>query len=371
MTKNRICKIDSREIECHLPFSELSIAAYLQSFIESYGAEDVETIAGKLVGRMHLAFCYLLDNEKNWDKRWNAKVFEKVSIEEKNEAFHLMSEGINRSYCGGRHPIIHEQPGPVLSDFLNFQVVDGEKLSRYIPYVLLSPYIHRLIYFHPSVYGQGLLHRCAEWASKATYITTGKGTLQDLPGLIHEWMLRTTTTVLRNDIPNKERVSQILHSNMRMEYSSIVGNTGVSTEQARLIEALTGLNLLEAEDSSNFRLENVILNVSETPEELTARLRETLSSLLNREPRIISPRMIPSERRVKLVYSSGATASCHAHLSKSKEYLVLEPADRDGAYYIFDGKLAEQNEVSVKDNNFIRLYHIEGNHEIVHEFLRS
>jgi hypothetical protein len=84
-----------------------------------------------------------------------------------------------------------------------------------------------------------------------------------------------------------------------------------------------------------------------------------------------SQRHIITSHKVTLIYKSGAKVTCNAKLSKSRSYLVLEPHEKDGAYYIFNGQVVSKESINVKKESYERLVHCEKNNAIVKEFLES
>ena len=87
--------------------------------------------------------------------------------------------------------------------------------------------------------------------------------------------------------------------------------------------------------------------------------------------RLYAPRQIHTLANVDLIYRCGQKVTCSAKLSKSGDYLVLEPKGKAGAYYIFDGHLADKEAISVRSEDFIRVVHSENNNKIVQDYLES
>jgi hypothetical protein len=85
------------------------------------------------------------------------------------------------------------------------------------------------------------------------------------------------------------------------------------------------------------------------------------------------PRQFEGEPNIILVYPGGSKTPARCRISLKNTYAIIEPSKNTGAFYVVDVSALPKEGliVSVKEGQFLRLYHTPSNLELVADFMKS
>ena len=283
---------------------------------------------------------------------------------------------------------IHVLPKETSSDVFNGIKYDG--LTN-----LVSPYVRKIAFINPNI--THLLSNRIQSAYMNTimaetcgYEDLGRDVSHELSGRINrDYMVMLCPKIIdTNFLADNLKAFSMSVCEADSSEEMMFRNKQYGSEKhtySQLIEVIrltSGIDLVAANETYGFKLGLIeCVAKKETGIQFVKRMQKAITDLklsdivsskkTDTKDRIISPRRILTRHEVWLQYLSGTKVLCRAKLSNSGDYLVLEPKDRDGAYYIFNGHIVNSEHVKLSENSYERLYHTDKNHKIVDEFLKS